>query len=98
MVNFCYQRLLVEPDTYGLTRVNDLSRSDLSRIRNLALLELTTILDRYDINISRRKGKRKYKGKTFITRVHIVHVLIVHVLTIKLYYIYIALKEIHVYK
>ncbi|XP_041361812.1 rho GTPase-activating protein 18-like isoform X2 [Gigantopelta aegis] len=48
-------------DSLGVTRIGDLSESDMSRIRSLALIELTALFDAYSIVYSRPKRKKKIK-------------------------------------
>ncbi|XP_061181890.1 rho GTPase-activating protein 18-like isoform X1 [Saccostrea echinata] len=49
------------PDKLGLTRVSDLSLTDMNQIKSLALIELTALLERNSIMYHRRKGKKKVK-------------------------------------
>ena len=44
-------------------RLSDLSRSDISRLRCLAVIELSMLFDRYNIPDSSRKGKKPSRGE-----------------------------------
>ncbi|KAK3602085.1 hypothetical protein CHS0354_029508 [Potamilus streckersoni] len=48
-------------DKLGLTRIKDLSRSDILVIRRLALLELTSMFDCHGIMYSRQRQKKKFR-------------------------------------
>ena len=57
--------VLLQP-TVGVTRMDDLSAKDRGKIRSLALIELTAMLDEQNITYTRRKRKKKVKGETLI--------------------------------
>jgi hypothetical protein len=52
----------MESSPIGVTRIDDLSKSDVEIIKRRALIELTTILENNEIQIKVRKApKRKYR-------------------------------------
>ncbi|KAG1664392.1 Rho GTPase-activating protein 18 [Nymphon striatum] len=58
--------LVPKEDERGVTTVNDLSPNDMIKVRQLALIELTTLFDLYNISYSRRKAnKKRHKGNIF---------------------------------
>ncbi|OWF47308.1 rho GTPase-activating protein 18-like [Mizuhopecten yessoensis] len=48
-------------DKLGVTQMSDLSASDMSQIRSLALLELTSMFDNHNITYRHRKAKKRVK-------------------------------------
>ncbi|XP_033726836.1 rho GTPase-activating protein 18-like [Pecten maximus] len=48
-------------DKLGVTQMSDLSTSDMSQIRSLALLELTSMFDNHNITYRHRKAKKRVK-------------------------------------
>ncbi|XP_053382104.1 rho GTPase-activating protein 18-like isoform X3 [Mercenaria mercenaria] len=49
------------PDKLGLTCVDDINETDAAYVKNLALLELTSMFDTHNINYSRRRTKKRHK-------------------------------------
>ncbi|XP_052764017.1 rho GTPase-activating protein 18-like isoform X2 [Mya arenaria] len=47
-------------DPLGLTSIDDISEEDVTYVRNLAFLELTSMFDTHNIAFSRRRSKKKY--------------------------------------
>lgn len=48
----------LEPREEGYVKLGDLSKSDISRLRCLAVIELSMLFDRYNIPYTSRKGKK----------------------------------------
>lgn len=48
-------------DMLGLTCIDDISDTDVTHLKNLALLELTSMFDTHNITYSRRRTKKRYK-------------------------------------
>ena len=52
------------PEDEGITRIGDLHPEDYQKIGSLALIELTAILDNYNLKLNKRKApKTRNKGK-----------------------------------
>ncbi|XP_055997359.1 rho GTPase-activating protein 18-like [Ostrea edulis] len=51
----------VVSDKLGLTTASDLSDADMNQIKSLALIELTSLLEKHNIIYHRQKGKKKAK-------------------------------------
>nr|XP_022289472.1 rho GTPase-activating protein 18-like [Crassostrea virginica]XP_022289477.1 rho GTPase-activating protein 18-like [Crassostrea virginica]XP_022289485.1 rho GTPase-activating protein 18-like [Crassostrea virginica]XP_022289494.1 rho GTPase-activating protein 18-like [Crassostrea virginica] len=49
------------PDKLGTTKIADLSSADMNQIKSLALIELTSLMERNNVIFQRRKGKKKAK-------------------------------------
>ncbi|XP_052215660.1 uncharacterized protein LOC127834096 isoform X6 [Dreissena polymorpha] len=49
------------PDPLGITRITDISPTDVTHVKNFALLELTSMYDTYNISYTRRRSKKRYK-------------------------------------
>ncbi len=56
-------------DTLGVTRIDDLGRIDVQKIRALALIELTALFDTNNITYTRRKAKKRLKGKLSLSNI-----------------------------
>lgn len=56
------QNFVLVKDTLGVTRVGDLAKADVTKLRSLALIELTALFDIHNITYTRRKPKRRHKG------------------------------------
>ena len=54
----------MEPDELGQTSICDVSEKDAQVLRQLNLLEVTSLFDEHNISWTRLRGRRKYKGKT----------------------------------
>lgn len=56
------QELVAIEDNLGVTRIDDLSKKDLERVRPLSLIELTAVFDQEAITYIRQRAKGRYRG------------------------------------
>ena len=61
---FVLQNFRILPDKLGTTKIADLSSADMNQIKSLALIELTSLMERNNVIFQRRKGKKKAKGSS----------------------------------
>ena len=61
------QNFTLQPEKLGITRICDLSETDMVKVRSLALIELTALFDTYSIHMNRRKHFSKLKTKGTLT-------------------------------
>ena len=55
-----------------MTRVGDLSRADMEKVRSLTLIELTALFDSHGLALHRRKPiKKKVKGSVRVFFIHL---------------------------
>ena len=58
------QDAIMKPDPLGQTTIDDLGKQDQAKIKSLALLELSSLFDIYNVVYTRRKAKRRlFKGR-----------------------------------
>ena len=62
--DMAFQHFRMEPDELGQTSICDVSEKDAQVLRQLNLLEVTSLFDEHNISWTRLRGRRKYKGKT----------------------------------
>lgn len=62
-----FQNFCLEHREEGYAKLSDLSKSDMSRLRCLAVIEVSMLFDHYNIPDTSRKGKKPSRGKFFIT-------------------------------
>ena len=58
------QHFIPEPDELGLTHICDVSTRDAQKICRLCLIELTALYDHHSLTWQRRRGSKKYKGRS----------------------------------
>lgn len=57
------QRVICPKCRLGVTRIQDLSHSDMKKVRQLALIDMTALCDLLELEVKRHKtGKRKMPG------------------------------------
>ena len=66
LIKVPFQNFVLVKDVLGVTHIDDLSEADVKKVRALALIELTALLDTNNITYSRRKPKKRLKGKEFL--------------------------------
>lgn len=59
MMSFVFQDLELEDDDRGITHVNDLCPNGLVKVRQLSLIEVTSLFDTLNISYNHRKAPRK---------------------------------------